>query len=53
MFGALTRGGVVHVAVKDDQLAFTFTEAPPRSTKAAPDDPDAEPEAPEPEFVES
>jgi ATP-dependent Clp protease ATP-binding subunit ClpA len=53
LFGALVRGGVVHVAVKEDKLAFTFTEAPPRSSKAAPDDPDAEPEAPEPEFVES
>jgi ATP-dependent Clp protease ATP-binding subunit ClpA len=53
LFGALVRGGVVHVAVKEDALAFTFTEAPPRSTKSAPDDPDAEPEAPEPEFVES
>jgi ATP-dependent Clp protease ATP-binding subunit ClpA len=47
LFGKLTRGGVVHVAVKDDKLAFTFTEAPPRSggTKEAPE--------PEPEFVES
>jgi ATP-dependent Clp protease ATP-binding subunit ClpA len=53
LFGALVRGGVVHVAVKEDKLAFTFTEAPPRSAKS---DPDAEPEAPdppEPEFVES
>jgi hypothetical protein len=50
--------GVLHVAVKEDKLAFTFTEAPPKSSKDqgdSPDspDPDIEPEAPEPEFVES
>jgi len=50
LFGSLVRGGVVHVALKEEQLAFTFTEAPPRSGR---DSPDAEPEAPEPEFVES
>ncbi|HEY5207873.1 MAG TPA: ATP-dependent Clp protease ATP-binding subunit ClpA [Stellaceae bacterium] len=53
LFGSLVRGGVVHLAVKEGELAFTFTEAPPRSSK---DSPDAEPEAPdppEPEFVES
>ncbi len=50
LFGALVRGGVVHVALKEEKLAFTFTEAPPRTGR---DSPDAEPEAPEPEFVES
>jgi ATP-dependent Clp protease ATP-binding subunit ClpA len=50
LFGKLVKGGVVHVSVKEDKLSFLFTEAPPRSAKAAPD---AEPEAPEPEFVES
>ncbi len=61
LFGALVRGGVVHVAVKEDKLAFTFTEAPPKSSKDSgdsgdspePPDPDAEPDTPEPEFVES
>ncbi len=33
LFGSLVRGGVVHLAVKDEKLAFTFTEAPPRSSK--------------------
>ncbi|HEY5379054.1 MAG TPA: ATP-dependent Clp protease ATP-binding subunit ClpA, partial [Pseudolabrys sp.] len=42
LFGSLVRGGVVHLAVKEGELAFTFTEAPPRSSK---DSPDAEPEA--------
>jgi ATP-dependent Clp protease ATP-binding subunit ClpA len=50
LFGKLVRGGVVHVGVKDDKLAFVFTEAPPRSGGAK-DHP--EPEHPEPEFVES
>ncbi|MGH7074365.1 MAG: AAA family ATPase, partial [Stellaceae bacterium] len=53
LFGSLVRGGGVHVAVKEDQLAFTFTEAPPRPSKAAPDDPDGDQSEPEPEFVES
>ncbi len=56
LFGSLVRGGVVHLAVKDEKLAFTFTEAPPRSSKDSSGDPDAEPESPdppEPEFVES
>ena len=31
MFGKLVKGGIAHVSVKDDKLAFIFTEAPPKS----------------------
>jgi ATP-dependent Clp protease ATP-binding subunit ClpA len=40
LFGKLTKGGVVHVKVAGDKLAFTFEEAPPQPSRK------------EPEFVE-
>ncbi len=38
LFGKLAKGGTVQVTRKDDKLAFTYTEAPPRA--AAPKEPE-------------
>jgi len=40
LFGKLVKGGVVHVRLQGDKLAFTFEEAPPQPSRK------------EPEFVE-
>ena len=37
LFGKLVKGGVVHVRVQGDKLAFTFEEAPPQPSRKEPE----------------